>query len=419
MASQDRIVYIQRQDILDFFSGPETVRMARAYEWEGENVVHIHLSPLRHRFGKASPAVFLKGAASCPENVSAEWTVRVSDSAEGISASLYEREGSGLSSRRFLYIPSKDELYSRSRGLLEVDALGRKRVAIVGLGSFGSQIAVELAKAGVGFFSLFDFDRVELHNLARHTCCTNDLGRLKTDAIEDAILGKNPYATVGKFPVDINGHPELLDEEVRQADLVICATDNNPSRYLLSRSLVRWAKPGIFGRAVTRAEGGDVFRYRPGGPCYGCLVGADFLPPEEITNVETARRSGRIPAYMSAEEADAVVQVGLSSDIQPICNMMVKLALSELSRGLDTGIRSLEEDFVYDCYVWANRREKNYKEWHPFYRAGSNRTIMRWYGVQVPRDPGCAICSDRAVLDASGVAGYKPDLQDLEGVCVE
>lgn len=36
---------------------------------------------------------------------------------------------------------------------------------IVGLGSFGSQIAIELAKAGVGSYSLWDFDRVELHNL--------------------------------------------------------------------------------------------------------------------------------------------------------------------------------------------------------------------------------------------------------------
>ena len=47
---------------------------------------------------------------------------------------------------------------------LELNILEGKRVMIVGLGSFGSQIAIELAKAGVGHFALMDFDRVELHN---------------------------------------------------------------------------------------------------------------------------------------------------------------------------------------------------------------------------------------------------------------
>jgi molybdopterin/thiamine biosynthesis adenylyltransferase len=414
MASHSKIFYLDRQDILDFFSGNEAGRMAYAYEWEGEGVVHIHLAPLRHRFGHAYPVTFVKKPTAAQQRLpERKLEVRVSDAPDGPSAVLYERVDGEYIPRDFCYIPSRDELYSRSRGLLEVDALRAKRVVIVGLGSFGSQIAIELAKAGVGVFVLFDFDRVELHNLARHTCCTNDLGRLKTDAVEDAILGKNPYAVVRKYPVDIRAHLDVLEEEIRQADLVICATDNNASRYNISEALVRHARPGLFGRAITRAEGGDVFRYRPGGPCYGCLVGAGFLPQEEITNVESARRDGRIPAYASAEEADAVVQVGLSSDIQPICNMMVKLALVELSRGLDTGIRSLEEDFVYDCYVWANRREKNYRAWHPFYQAGKDRTIMRWYGVRVPRDPGCAICSDEVVLDTSGIAGFTLDLDDL------
>lgn len=411
--------YINRQDILDFFYGVETIRSAHAYEWEDEGVVHIHLLPLKHSFGHESRVTFVKGDTSSLGSYPSEIIVLVSDSGNGPSTVLLENENGSFSPKEFHYIPSKEDLYSRSHGLLEVDILNAKRVVIVGLGSFGSQIANELAKAGVGDFSLFDFDRVELHNLARHTCCTNDLGRLKTDAIEDAILGKNPYAAVRKYPININDQLDILNSEIQRSDLVICATDNNTSRYNISRSLVRYSKTGLFGRAITRAEGGDVFRYRPGGPCYGCLIGAAFLPPEEISNIETARQDGRIPAYVSADEADAVVQVGLSSDIQPICNMMVKIALVELSRGLNSGIKSLEDDFVYDCYIWANRREKNYKEWHPFYQAGKDRTVMRWYGVNVPKDPGCAICSENVSLDTSGVYGFKPDLQNLDDVSVE
>ena len=310
-------------------------------------------------------------------------------------------------------IPSEENLFSRSKGILEVGILKNKRVMIVGLGSFGSQIAIELAKAGVGNFALMDFDRVELHNLSRHTATVHDLGRLKTNVIEEAILGKNPYAKVDKFPLNINEDLPLLYDEVEKADLVICATDNNTSRFNLSKALVEKQKIGIFGRAITRAEGGDVFRYRPGGPCYCCLVGAGNLQEEEISDVASARRDGRIAAYVSPEDAEAMVQVGLSSDIEPICNMMVKLSLVELSRGTESGITSLEEELIYDYYMWANRRERHYANWKPMPNAGGMPTILRWYGAKIEKEEHCPICSQAIRLEGDTdekVAG----LDDIE-----
>ena len=310
-------------------------------------------------------------------------------------------------------IPSEENLFSRSKGILEVGILKNKRVMIVGLGSFGSQIAIELAKAGVGSFALMDFDRVELHNLSRHTATVHDLGRLKTNVIEEAILGKNPYAKVDKFPMNINEDLPLLYDEVEKADLVICATDNNTSRFNLSKALVEKQKIGIFGRAITRAEGGDVFRYRPGGPCYCCLVGAGNLQEEEISDVASARRDGRIAAYVSPEDAEAMVQVGLSSDIEPICNMMVKLPLVELSRGTESGITSLEEELIYDYYMWANRRERHYANWKPMPNAGGMPTILRWYGAKIEKEEHCPICSQAIRLEGDTdekVAG----LDDIE-----
>jgi len=310
-------------------------------------------------------------------------------------------------------IPSEENLFSRSKGILEVGILKNKRVMIVGLGSFGSQIAIELAKAGVGSFALMDFDRVELHNLSRHTATVHDLGRLKTNVIEEAILGKNPYAKVDKFPMNINENLPLLYDEVEKADLVICATDNNTSRFNLSKALVEKQKIGIFGRAITRAEGGDVFRYRPGGPCYCCLVGAGNLQEEEISDVASARRDGRIAAYVSPEDAEAMVQVGLSSDIEPICNMMVKLSLVELSRGTESGITSLEDELIYDYYMWANRRERHYANWKPMPNAGGMPTILRWYGAKIEKEEHCPICSQAIRLEGDTdekVAG----LDDIE-----
>ena len=195
------------------------------------------------------------------------------------------------------------------------------------------------------------------------------------------------------------------------ADIVICATDNNDSRYLISKGLYDYKKVGIFGRAITRAVGGDVFRYKPGGPCYCCLLGTHVIDPhnEEVSSLEAGRRSGAIPAYASEADANAIVQVGLSIDIEPICNMMLKLALLELSRGENSGIQSLEEDLKYDAYIWANRRDNNFANWHPFYKSGSKQTILKWYGITIPKDEYCAICSDNFLLDTGITTPFYPD----------
>lgn len=396
------IVFVSSEEIEAFRASSEETVEAYSYLWEGEGVYHIHLTRPNHSFGEQGKVLVAKNqfaleARQADESILFYLLVNATDCA------LKIRTLDGIQDCAINYIPSKDDLYSRNKGILELNILESKRVMIVGLGSFGSQIAIELAKAGVGHFSLFDFDRVELHNLARHTCTTKDLGRLKTDAIYDAILGKNPYAEVERFPININKNIDngVLDEEVEKADIVICATDNNQSRFNLSEALVRHRKVGIFGRAITRAEGGDVFRYRPGGPCYCCMVGIGVFnaAEEEITNLESARRDGRIPAYMAQQDAEAVVQVGLSADIEPICNLMVKLTLVELSRGKASGISSLEEELVYDYYMWANRRENKYANWSALPQAGNKPTILRWYGARIQKNEGCPVCSHSVILD--------------------
>lgn len=396
------IAYIASKDVKSFFAEDTAQQLGYSYEWEGENVIHLHLHPLKHAFGVSKRCLFKKDTKCLIDDFTEEtlYVVTVS-STEQANIRVYTTINGEIIAVQSALIPDKDELYSRSKGLLEVDILEHKHVAIVGLGSFGSQIAIELAKAGVGEFSLFDFDRIELHNLGRHSCYLKDLGRLKTDAIEEAILGKNPYATINKYPINIVDSKDVLERIMPTIDLLICATDNNQSRYIISSALHRHQKVGIFGRAITRAAGGDVFRYIPGGPCYSCLLGTHVINTrdEEISSEEAGRRSGAIPAYASADDVTTMVQVGLSIDIEPICNLMLKLALLELSKGLNSGISSLNEDLIYDAYIWANRRDHNFAHWHPFYKSGSKQTILKWYGITIPKYDHCAICSEDIELD--------------------
>ena len=393
------IIYLDKEDINSFLSQENASVEGFSYEWEDERVIHIRMNPQIHSYGKTGRALFTLGGSNaemdCNRPIWESGNYSFIVYVNSFRPRVFEAVNGELIEREVNYIPSRNELYSRNMGILEVNILESKRVMIVGLGSFGSQIAIELAKAGVGSFSLFDFDRVELHNLARHTCTIKDLGRLKTDAIYDAIVGKNPYAHVDKFPININDDIPLLNEEIAKADIVICATDNNTSRFNISEALVKQQKIGIFGRAVTRAEGGDVFRYVPGGPCYCCLIGSGWYDAaaEEITN------RAQLPAYTSSEDAEAMIQVGLSSDIEPICNLMVKLTLMELSRGEASGITCLEDELVYDYYMWANRRERRHANWAPLPNAGNRPTILRWYGARIKKVENCPLCSHHIALD--------------------
>lgn len=409
----DGIVYLYQYQLQKFFNDSSACTMGVAYEWKGEDVFHAYLE-----YPRVAPSGFAVACAFLKARSKEEFDnpSRVVDSCVAMSPALRQAKiaiifhvAGGVVSKcavdmdspgkryRVEYVPDKSNLYTRSKGLIEVGALEKKRVLIVGLGSGGASIAVELAKAGVGHFSLVDFDRLELHNISRHIAGVNELGRLKTNIVRDAILGKNPYAQVDTYPVDMMQEAELTERLVAETDLVIAATDSLASRYMLNSLIIKYKKVGLFGRAVTRAEGGDVLRVRPGGPCYACLKGSQWLVgEEEITDVRRARETGVIPAYTSTEDANAMVQVGLSTDIAPINTMVVKLAIQELSHGTECVIASLDNELDYDFYMWANRRELYFVNWAPFnHNPGRKKpTILQWYGVKFAKSCDCHECRD-------------------------
>ena len=69
-------------------------------------------------------------------------------------------------------------------------------VAVCGLGGLGSNLALCLARAGVGWLHLIDFDRVELSNLHRQQYFATQLGQPKTEALRDILAAAAPDVTV-------------------------------------------------------------------------------------------------------------------------------------------------------------------------------------------------------------------------------
>ncbi len=183
--------------------------------------------------------------------------------------------------------------YSRQIMLPEVDIHGQQklaeaRVLIIGMGGLGSPVAMYLAAAGVGHLIIVDFDTVELSNLQRQIVhSTADLGRPKVASARDSLLALNPLVQVTPIGHALAGEP-LLDE-VRQADVVVDASDNLQTRFAINAACVQAKKPLVSGAAI-RLEG-KVLVYRPDqpdAPCYRCLYRSD----EEIT--ESCSQTGVI-----------------------------------------------------------------------------------------------------------------------------
>ena len=66
------------------------------------------------------------------------------------------------------------------------------RIHIIGCGSVGSTIAENLARCGVTKMTLWDFDRVEAHNIVNQMFTQSQVGQLKCDALKDILVEINP-----------------------------------------------------------------------------------------------------------------------------------------------------------------------------------------------------------------------------------
>lgn len=121
-------------------------------------------------------------------------------------------------------------------------------VAICGLGGLGSNIAVALARAGVGRLILLDFDRVDLSNLNRQQYKAGQLGQYKTEALAENLTEIAPYITLERHSVlvtedkltELLGEAEVIceafDRPEAKAMLVNGVLEKLPEKYLVAAS---------------------------------------------------------------------------------------------------------------------------------------------------------------------------------------
>ena len=104
-------------------------------------------------------------------------------------------------------------------------------VAVCGLGGLGSNIAIALARAGVGKLILLDFDRVDITNLHRQQYKANQIGRCKAEALAENLAEIAPYTEVKTVTEKIT--EENFADLLREADIVCEAFDDAQSKAML------------------------------------------------------------------------------------------------------------------------------------------------------------------------------------------
>lgn len=144
-------------------------------------------------------------------------------------------------------IPSEEELEALmiSRHTPGVhEKIKKARVGIAGLGGLGSNIVVSLARIGIGYLKLVDFDVVEPSNLNRQQYFIKHLGMNKTDAIKDLISQINPFVTIETKNVYIDKNN--IEELFSNVDIIVEAFDNPKSKAeLINTVLSKMSKKTI------------------------------------------------------------------------------------------------------------------------------------------------------------------------------
>jgi len=193
------------------------------------------------------------------------------------------------------------------------ERLGDSSVAIIGCGALGTVLANNLCRAGIGRLVIADRDYIELNNLQRQILFDeDDIARRLPKAIAAAekLHRVNSTTKIEALVEDIN--VDGIESLVQNVDLVLDATDNFETRYLLNDVCVKYARPWIYSGVI--ASYGVTMNIVPGDtPCLRCIFPEMPLPGTTPT-CDTAGVLNGIVGAIAGVAATEALKLLLQSD---------------------------------------------------------------------------------------------------------
>ncbi|MCU0431076.1 MAG: HesA/MoeB/ThiF family protein [Cytophagaceae bacterium] len=179
-------------------------------------------------------------------------------------------------------------------------------VLVVGAGGLGAPVLLYLAAAGIGKLGILEGDQVEESNLHRQILFKNHhIGQSKAEVAFNELVALNPDISIHVYPHFLNADNAL--SIIAAYDVIVDATDNMKSRYLINDACVIQGKPFVYG-AIHQWEGQvGVFNYLQG-PTYRCLF-PNVSSEELIQNCSEAGVLGVLPGIIGSMQASEVIKI--------------------------------------------------------------------------------------------------------------
>jgi len=216
-----------------------------------------------------------------------------------------------------LLSPKEIRRYSKQIMLPEISITGQEKlkqakILVVGAGGLGSPVLQYLSAAGIGKIAIAEYDMVDETNLQRQVLYgSSDVGKLKSIIAKNRLEHLNFLGEIEIINLRIDSSNSL--NIIKEFDVIIDATDNIESRYIINDSCVILDKPMVHG-SIYKYEGLiSVFNYK-GGATYRCYnpsspeIKSKNPDPSEVGLFGVL--PGIIGTYMANEAIKIITETG-------------------------------------------------------------------------------------------------------------
>ena len=253
---------------------------------------------------------------------------------------------------------SNEDRYSRQILFPGIGASGQQKiasahVAVIGVGATGAATASLLARAGVGALTLIDRDFVEPSNLQRQVLFD------EADALESLPKAEAARRKIALFNSGVAVHAHIADlvpaninELLGPAQLILDATDNFETRYLLNDYAVQQSKPWIYAAAIgayaaTMNILPGTADQTPGAPSFAALAkgGIEYAPTACLACIFPKPPTGPV------ETCDT------SGILATAVNLAASIQVTEALKFL-TGQRHLMRRSLLSFDLWTSERSE-------------------------------------------------------------
>lgn len=287
-------------------------------------------------------------------------------------------ENKDIEISKYVLFEDEKSLFNRT-GNEEYEDLENKTVMIVGIGSIGSQLAIQLAKSGVKKFILIDYQKLEIENIIKHELSLKDIHRYKTKAIKDKLIQINPNISCITFEEHIENQgfiDKILMEHIRKSNIIISTIDDKNASYILDGLCLQLNKSVIYVNAFYMARSGVIAFSNKKMACLDCLT-------EQIENMKEKLPNFNLGITEDYQCRNNSYVAGQNYNLS-IVNFGTRIVLKYLTNKMPKD----EEGYIYNCYFIGNEEMKSL-DGKEFFT--DEITVKRF---AMPGNKGCCVCGD-------------------------